>query len=187
MQHNLHFLALIAALFFLQGCNQHQVPNQEEVLHLISVIPDHKIFPHTQEFFTPEYYSALSEAWALPSDAIGEIGSDEWLYYFISGNGDCDDFRIENISLTSGNPILVTFTTYHCGMADTHTLHLQRLHRHWVVADFDSTLTQLKQYIAHQRSYFQSPAWRQYLQQCDPPAARARQREIELYFQRYPL
>lgn len=179
-------------LLFFVGCSQsHTPPTQQEVLHLISAIPDHQLFPHTDNSFSRDYYSLLKEAWAIPSDGIGSIGSDEWLYYFISGNGDCDDFRIENINIVSqSHKAVVTFESFSCDTPSTHTMLLERQNHLWVIADYDSTFAMLKDYVNTQRKYFRSDEWQTYLDQAlaDPAfadLARTRQQEVEDYFNLY--
>lgn len=179
-------------VLLLSACaSKHNPPTRQEVMHLISAIPDHEFFRHTDTAFTTEYYAALKEAWAIPSDAIGEIGSDEWLYYFISGNGDCDDFRIENINIISHpHEALVTFESFSCDTPETHTMNLVRHGRRWVIADYDSTFAMLKDYVSTQRKYFRSDEWRTYLDQALADSAfadlaRTRQQEVEDYFKLY--
>lgn len=139
-------------------------PSKEDALHFISVIPDHRIFPGSREMFTEDYYRSLSRAWDVPSDAIGEIGSDEWLYYFITGNGDCDDFRIEDINITSkGRHATIRFVAYQCQRADTHQIDLQYNKGKWLIADYDATLSELEHYTKTQTQYFQSKEWQAYL------------------------
>lgn len=139
-------------------------PSKEEALHFISVIPDHQIFPGTRGEFTKEYYNQLTQAWAIPSDGIGEIGSDEWLYYFITGNGDCPDFRIENITIMSHRRnATIQFVAYSCQQSQQHTINLKYEHGSWRIADYDDTLEELKKYRQQQLKYFKSSEWQEYI------------------------
>lgn len=141
------------------------MPTPEEFLELLKAIPDHGINPGSEKYFTPQYYALLQQAWAVPSDAIGQIGSDDWLYYFVSGNGDWDgqfDYSISRCT-DSGGLVLVEFYLNQSGQRLKHTLTLQRQGRQWLIADYDNTCQKMKDYIQKQRQYFQSEAWRTYL------------------------
>lgn len=51
-------------------------------------IPDHaKVSEDAKPFMTKELYEALSAAWDVPCWCDGEIGEEEFLYYFVTGNG----------------------------------------------------------------------------------------------------
>ena len=51
-------------------------------------IPDHaKVNEDAKPFMTKELYEALSAAWDVPCWCDGEIGEEEFLYYFVTGNG----------------------------------------------------------------------------------------------------
>lgn len=159
------FIVALASLFFLSCHMVHPLqPTQEEAMHLISAIPDHQIFPGTKEMFTRQYYSALSNAWAVPSNSVDGIGDDEWLYYFITGNGDCDDFRIENISILSHKrQATLHFSAFCCGEPQDHSIKLHYEHGSWRIADYDNTLSQLVDYKTAMIKYFKSDEWQEYL------------------------
>lgn len=193
------FAALLAALVALgiASCSAKgsgsansksgEAPSAEQFLELLKAIPDHGINPGSEEYFTPQYYSLLQQAWAVPSDAIGQIGSDDWLYYFVSGNGDWDGQF--NYSITrcadSGNFVLIEFYLNQSGQEREHTLTLLRQGSRWLIADYDNTLQQMQQYIHKQCQYFQSEEWRNYLStilsadDSFSQEARQRQKEVE--------
>ena len=51
-------------------------------------IPDHaKVSEDAKPYMTKELYEALSAAWDVPCWCDGEIGEEEFLYYFVTGNG----------------------------------------------------------------------------------------------------
>lgn len=192
---NRTFLFILALLGTLVGCDwTHKAPppTQEEIIHLIAAIPDHQFFEKTKDCYTDEYYRALKKAWAVPSDGLGEIGSDEWLYYFITGNDDCNDFRIDNISTVShGRHATVQFVSTSCQTPSTHTMELIYHKKAWVIADYDTTLAALKNYVVEQTKYFRQPQWQQKLDEAlaDPnwaEMARERQHEVEHFLSLQP-
>lgn len=180
-------ICYLALMLMFAACRSTQPtpPTQEEVVELIAAIPDHEFVSNTKEAYTSEYYTQLSRAWAVPSDAIGEIGTDEWLYYFISGNGGCEDFRIENINiLTHHRRSTVRFVVFECGSSNSHTMELKYDKKAWRIADYDNTLRQLKEYLHEQRKYFKSAEWQAYLNaaKTDPLTANmANEREEEVH------
>lgn len=51
-------------------------------------IPDHtKVSEEAKPYMTKELYEALSAAWDVPRWCDGEIGDEEFLWYFVTGNG----------------------------------------------------------------------------------------------------
>jgi len=178
-------IALFTALL-LVSCKT-TLPTYDQVQDLIAAIPDHQIKEGTEHCFTEEYYSLLEHAWAIPSDAIGEIGSDEWLYYFISGNGDSDDSRSPRILDISATNTGAKVDFEYLEME--HNMYLIFENDKWVIADYDNTLGQLKEYIAKQREYFKSANWQEYLdntrKEYSAEAADMAEKEVKAYFQKY--
>lgn len=167
---------------------------ENEVRHIVSLIPDHEIFPDTKTVCTEAYYNLLHHAWDIPSNGIGEIGSDEWLYYFITGNGGCDDTHVENIRIeTEGTHAHVRFQVVDCGQPNEHSMELVNEDGTWLIADFDNTKAELTKYIDTQRRYFSSDEWKQYVDALIvandefSPLAQQRQLEVEDYFRQHPL
>jgi len=159
----------------------------QRIEELIEYIPDHEIIDGSEKAFSPEYYSLLQEAWQVPSDGIGEIGSDEWLYYFISGNGGRDENRTIKIvsTIVVRDSAEVTFDMKQFGENVQHQMILQRMEDLWVIADYDGTKAKLQEYIETQSNYFQSKEWQNYLHPIlaandeFSQEARERQQEVE--------
>lgn len=169
-------------------------PTQERVAQLIEFLPDHEIISESDSAFAPEYYDLLQQAWAVPSDGIGEIGSDEWLYTLVSGNGGRDPNRTVNIEdiNAQGDGAEAIFMLTNYGESREHKLSLIRLDGQWVIADFDGTKIKLKEYIQRQRQYFQSPEWQNYLAPILAPddefsqQARERIKEVNRWLKQQP-
>lgn len=169
-----------------------QTPSNEVIFSLISAIPDHGIHDSPQKAFTPEYYSLLIEAWAIPNDCPGEIGSNEWLFYFTSGNGDGWD-HVENITTSlKGSQAIVKYDcvySYPNTPNDHHQMILQFNDNHWIIADYDNTKAELLKYIRQQRDYFRSSKWQSHLQSLDYLSDQQKQeaqQDVDNYFQQYP-
>ena len=120
----------------------------EAAKQLIDYVPDHDFNPACSTAFTLEYFALLSEAWAKPSDAEeGMIGSEEWLYYFISGNGDCDFPENEKTVTAVERPTDTTAVVDINYFNRDHRMQLVLRGGQWLIADFDSTKTALQTYI----------------------------------------
>ena len=59
----------------------------DRTLELCQYIPDHVLNPDAKEAMTPEFFHALSEVFEAPVADYLEIGDNEWLWYFVTGNG----------------------------------------------------------------------------------------------------
>jgi len=190
-------LLLASACTIHIGPTKHEQPNDERILQLIANVPDHGLQNATRDEFTPEYYDLLTQAWAIPSDAIDGIGSEEWLYYFVSGNGEpavrtvLGDVKVSNDTVIADMNML-----FEIGPAEEDSLfhYITLVHNgeKWVISDFDDTKYQLGQYIKSQREHFKSREWQDYLDyastEYDNAEAdvEAKKKEVEHYFRQYP-
>lgn len=174
------------AALLLISCST-EIPTADEVQTLITAVPDHGIKEGSNVFFTPEYYTLLEQAWAIPSDAIGEIGSDDWLYYFITGNDMPDNVQpptITNISSTAaGAEVMFSYLDM------DHKMDLVLDKGRWLISDYDDTMERLREYIKKQREYFRSDEWKQYLdyirKEFNAEDADNAEKKVEEYFRRY--
>lgn len=158
--------------------------------HLVACIPNHALDTSVSGVYTQEYYSLLAEAWAIPTDNPGGIGSEERLYYFMSGNGeDYKDVEVQSKQV-NGNKVQVKFNCiYNDKSLQEHTLELLYVNNCWLIANLDSTQSMLYDYITNMRAYFRSPQWvaaladNEYLSNEEKEAAK---NAVEQYFKLYP-
>ncbi|GEM_PF-5254851 len=151
-----------------------------EISRLILSIPDHYAPDTAAWAFTDDYYSLLREAWAIPSDGLGGIGSEEWLFHFISGqDGEVNSFVVKSVDVANDKAQvsfgrIVTFDG--CFVGDsaefanpTDSLTVKLVHESdgWkiydYIADFGSTRKHLRDYIRRQRRFFRSNKWQRRL------------------------
>ncbi len=148
---------IIAAAIALtaMGCNQVDTSEiTKSVEELVQFIPDHqKPQPSAQQAFTPEYWNLLNQAWQIPMPE-GEIGNEEFLFYFIEGNGDCGptsgkhQVNAVETKITSDTSAYEVFEYVHPnGNKDRHKMMLVKQQGKWIIDDFDSTKQQLKEYV----------------------------------------
>lgn len=177
-------------LFFLLPLTLSCSPalTEQEAMSLIKCVPDHYNWGPT-ESFTEEYYSLLVEAWAVPNDdPCGDIGSGEFLSYFMSGNGDVYD-RIEIKSIKSdGNRATVNFDCAWPNSRHNHSLNLVYSGK-WIIEDFDGTKQEMLEYIRASREYFRSDKWPRSLDEVSEYCSDQREileKDVSDYFLKYP-
>lgn len=84
-----------------------QDPSDNEIIeaakNAFSSIPDHdKVGAEAMNHMTPELYEVLCAAWDVPQWVDGEIGNEEFLYYFLTGNGGSFVKGIKSAKVVSG-------------------------------------------------------------------------------------
>lgn len=165
-------LALLLLAFVMCQCNnqpgqqnqpaqkslREQYPEQftenfigERAKVLMESVPDHAFNPANKPAFTESYFNLLEEAWMVPVNSFEGIGPEEFLYYFVTGNGDCDctshPKTILDVKLLDDENALVKMNYIH----EDHDMALHFENGNWVIADFDGTKDQLAEYIREQR------------------------------------
>ena len=72
----------------------------EKALMAFHCIPDHKrVDEAAKPYMTADLYESLAAAWDVPDWTDGEIGNEEFLFYFITGNDPSDRQQIESATL----------------------------------------------------------------------------------------
>ena len=145
---------------------------------LIDFVPDHAFDPSIKPAFTESYYNLLEEAWAVPVDNE-YIGDEEFLYYFMTGNGDCNcdshPKTILDFKLLEDDSAWVKMNYIH----QDHEMLLHFENGEWVIADFDGTKEQMEDYIRNQRDYLKNL-------DLDSILNEEYKTSIETYFNKYP-
>lgn len=134
-----------------------QLTKHEFLDSLVSYLPDHSsIGPATA--FTQEYYDTWQEAWEIPGGGLGGIGNDEILYHFVCGNDPCPKHTGKLDRIAVSDTVLMRFDIVHqtTPQYTPHTLKLVYEDDRWLIADFDSTLSLMKNYIVELRKYLSS-------------------------------
>lgn len=125
----------------------------ERAKMLIEFVPDHAFDQSIKPAFTGDYFNLLEEAWAVPVYDNGVIGENEWLYYFMTGNGDCEcsshPKTILDLKVLDDDSAWVKMNYIH----QDHDMVLHFEDGDWVIADFDGTKDQLADYIREQRDF----------------------------------
>lgn len=136
---------------------------------LFYCIPDHvQVSPSAKPYMTDELYYTLKEAWDVPHWCYGYIGDEEFLYYFVTGNG---GGSIGSNSAISGAilaknekmcQVKINYKEYEQGYGYSQNVESIEIlmflqDGDWVMADFGlGKLDACKQYIKKQVSDYKS-------------------------------
>lgn len=171
----------------------------ERLQELVAAIPEHKDLNNPESTLTQEYHDAYTSAVAVPGGGLGDIGSDEWLFYFVCGNDPCSTHTGELLSSeVKGDTMYVKFNIkheYEDRQKEPHDLKLVVQNGKLVIADFDGTLAKMKKYILEQRDYLRSDEFKNTAKEIlDNPdnsedykaSVRNELKEVKEYFQLHP-
>ena len=124
----------------------------ERALELCQFIPDHGLKPEARDYMTPEFFGALSEAFDAPVVDYGEIGDNEWLWYFVTGNDAATpEFTVKSISLVD----------------ETHPAEMVRVDGQWLLDDFDGKKAECVDYVKEMRAKYESGELLKYMESED--------------------
>lgn len=116
---------------------------------LCKFIPDHGLKVDARKYLTEDYFNAYSEAFEAPTGDYGTIGDNEWLFYFVSGNGDGQpSFAVKDFKRDGGR---IEADVEILGDPDLHKAIFVKEGGQWKVADWDGTKSQCVEYIKDMR------------------------------------
>lgn len=183
-------ILVLASALLAVNCSKYPELTDEQFQELVASLPDHYVEPDTA-LYTPEYYNAWTESWIIPGGGLGDMGFEEFLFYFVCGNDPCPKHTGKLISMkTEADTAYVDFNIIHRASQTPHTLKLVVRNGRWVIADFDQTLSIMQDYLVNQPIYLQSKEYRDHAQSIldDPKASdewkdlvRAELKEVEEY------
>ena len=158
MKKQLAILSLSALTLFSCGGIRTQAQSVEEINQtisgLIQYIPDHRIDESIKPHYTEEFFTLLQKAWNVPSPEDG-IGDEEFLYFFIEGNGDCyasisgTEHECKNFKTKiDGNTAVSTFDYVHGPEeTDSHTITLKKVGNSWLIDDWDDNKKAVAEFL----------------------------------------
>lgn len=158
-------LAILFLLFPFLSCCQPKTFLTDRTLELCQYIPDHVLKPEAKEAMTPDFFRALSEAFNAPVADYGEIGDNEWLWYFVTGNGGSEPvYSVKSVSQTdkdSARAIITVRQKWEDGsFAEEYTKEyevlLKRVDGQWLLDDFDGKKAACQAYVRQVREKYAS-------------------------------
>ena len=127
--------------------------------------------PKSKEAMTPEFFRALSEAFDAPVADYGEIGDNEWLFYFVTGNGGSEPvYHVKSVSLTekdSARAIVTVLQRWEDGTetdAKEYEVLLKRLNGKWLLDDFNGKKAACRAYVQQEREKYASGEYVKYFE-----------------------
>lgn len=169
-------LAILFLLFPLLSCCQPKTFLTDRTLVLCQYIPDHVLKPEAKEAMTPDFFRALSEAFNAPVADYGEIGDNEWLWYFVTGNGGSEPvYSVKSVSQTdkdSARAIITVRQKWEDGsFAEEYTKEyevlLKRVDGQWLLDDFDGKKAACQAYVRQVREKYASGEYVKYLESAE--------------------
>ncbi len=169
-------LALLFLLFPFLSCCQPKTFLTDRTLELCQYIPDHVLKPEAKEAMTPDFFRALSEAFNAPVADYGEIGDNEWLWYFVTGNGGSEPvYSVKSVSQTdkdSARAIITVRQKWEDGSfaeEDTkeYEVLLKRVDGQWLLDDFDGKKAACQAYVRQVREKYASGEYVKYLKSAE--------------------
>jgi hypothetical protein len=125
---------------------------------------------------TPDFFRALSEAFNAPVADYGEIGDNEWLWYFVTGNGGSEPvYSVKSVSQTdkdSARAIITVRQKWEDGSfaeEDTkeYEVLLKRVDGQWLLDDFDGKKAACQAYVRQVREKYASGEYVKYLESAE--------------------
>lgn len=157
----------------LASCGQSKKVLMDRTLELCQYIPDHVLEPEAENAMTPEFFRALSEAFEAPVADYGEIGDNEWLWYFVTGNGGSEPvYGVKSVSLTGKDTARAVITVRQNweGTVDPeeeakeYEVLLKRMDGRWLLDDFDGKKAECAAYVREMRKKYASGEIVKYLE-----------------------
>lgn len=163
----LTFISIAAVILMATACSP--APDKHYLEKLCNFIPDHGLKVEARKYLTESYFNAYAEAYEAPTGAYGEIGDNEWLFYFVSGNGDgIPVFKVNDVK--RGNKDTLIATVEIIGDPDPHQAVFVKDGDQWKIDDWDGTKAQCVNYIKTMREQYAAGTIEQRLQS-DPDMA----------------
>ena len=170
------YFIIIGLLLPLFSWAQPKQDLSERVLELCQYIPDHSLKPEAKDYLTPEFFRALSEAFDAPVVDYGEIGDNEWLWYFVTGNDAATpEFTVKSISLVDETHAVATIavqsrsdiTQELFDEVAEYPVEMVRVDGQWLLDDFDGKKAECVDYVKEMRAKYESGELLKYMESED--------------------
>ena len=170
------YFIIIGLLLPLFSWAQPKQDLSERVLELCQYIPDHGLKPEARDYMTPEFFGALSEAFDAPVVDYGEIGDNEWLWYFLTGNDAATpEFTVKSISLVDETHAVATIAVRNRSDVTQelfdeiaeYLIEMVRVGGRWLLDDFDGKKAECVDYVKEMRAKYKSGELLEYMESED--------------------
>jgi len=192
MKRSLIILSILLPLF---SYAQSKEDLSERALELCQYIPDHGLNPEARDYMTPEFFGALSEAFDAPVVDYGGIGDNEWLWYFVTGNGGGDPYygikSVSRVSKDKATAVITVRETWEGEFIDTeenareYGISLKRVNGQWLLDDFDGKKAECVDYIKEMRAKYKSRELLKYMEDYFHEYIPDFKRRVEEFYRKY--
>ena len=189
------YFIIIGLLLPLFSWAQPKQDLSERVLELCQYIPDHSLKPEAKDYLTPEFFHALSEAFDAPVVDYGGIGDNEWLWYFVTGNGGGDPYygikSVSRVSKDKATAVITVRETWEGEFIDTeenareYGISLKRVNGQWLLDDFDGKKAECVDYIKEMRAKYKSRELLKYMEDYFHEYIPDFKRRVEEFYRKY--
>ncbi|MCR5245515.1 MAG: hypothetical protein K6C31_04270 [Bacteroidales bacterium] len=126
---------------------------------LCKYIPDHGMITDSHFFMTESFYNTLKAAYAVPASSEG-IGDEEFLYYFVTGNGGSKPvYKVLDVEMTGEDTAVARIEIRQAwddrvdeGSAVEKRMDMRLVKGVWLLDDFDGKKAECEAYIARHKS-----------------------------------
>ena len=134
-------------------------------LELCRYIPDHGVIDDSERFMTPDFFRAVSEAFDAPEGFYGEIGDNEWLFYFVTGQEGFPYYRVKDVFMVDEdtaiaditvNPIIYEISNKPLDEVHDHQIEMKRIDGKWLLSDFDKVKQKCFDYVKEMRRKYKT-------------------------------
>jgi hypothetical protein len=190
------FLPCVCLAFLAVACFQPKENLSEVALGLCKYIPDHGPVDGSEAYLTPEFYDAYVAAFDAPVADYGEIGENEWLFYFVTGNGEADPAY----TVKSVKKVDKTTATAHISVQQVwageidpkepvaeYDILMKKVDNKWLLDDFDNKKQACIDYVKALREKYKSGEIIRYMESDDYAREYIPEFEEELreYYKKY--
>ena len=170
------FFILFCLLLPLFSCAQSKENLSERALELCQYVPDHVLKPEAKDYMTPEFFRSLSEAFDAPVVDYGEIGDNEWLWYFVTGNDAATpEFTVKSISRVDETHAVATIAVQNRSDVTQelfndvaeYPVEMVRVDGQWLLDDFDGKNAECVEYVKEMRAKYESGELLKYMESED--------------------
>ena len=170
------FFILFCLLLPLFSCAQSKEDLSERALELCQYVPDHVLKPEAKDYMTPEFFRSLSEAFDAPVVDYGEIGDNESLWYFVTGNDAATpEFTVKSLSLVDETHAVATIAVQNRSDVTQelfddvaeYPVEMVRVDGQWLLDDFDGKKAECVDYVKEMRAKYESGELLKYMESED--------------------
>lgn len=158
-------LLLSAFLLLALSCGQSNNKLIQRAEELCEYIPDHVLLEEAKDYMTADFFMALSEAFDAPVDDYSGIGDNEWLFYFVTGNGGSSPsfsvLSVDKVDKANAVAKISVRQIWEDGQEaeeeeEEYLMNMTLENGEWLLSDFDGKKQECVDYVKDMRAKYAS-------------------------------